>query len=324
MNYALPLTICLSTLAITANAQNFTGEYTVHVEGGLALPLNSSGASFLVENNSSFISPAPWAVTEIIGADALGFGLGVSYAAELTAGLNSGSSLYIRVEGNSVSADTSFADGWGGLTAALPGIHDDGFLIEDTWDTVATVSTNTFAASAGIQTAIANNLSWSVGVMHANAAQDLSLSYDYDPLTPGLITTSGAANNKMTGISFGVTYHRAVSDKLSLNIGADMAALANQYTYSYMHIDENVSSTPRATADFSGNSTVIRTDISAQLSYAHRSNISFTSRIGVTTYSNVVTGFENTLNPENTLSVQSAVFSSIVVPYMRAGVSIAF
>jgi len=128
----------------------------------------------------------------------------------------------------------------------------------------------------------------------------------------------------MFGAEIGAIYSHALSNRLNIVLSAELAALDNNFTYTYKYESDNSFVLNTNTYTASGRSVALRSEVSAQLVYAKSEAISLTGKIGIVNYSNVSTGLENTLNPNNTTASITPVFSSVIVPYVRAGVRIAF
>ncbi len=315
-----------SVIAPSANAQglSFSGANSFSVEGGLSTALNFSSASLIVVNNIG-AGAAPWATTELVSANVLDFGLGGSFGLHANFGLENGTSLYLRSSGNWAkgSADIS---GLFSVDGAIPGIHDDGYLVRNIWTPVATVTTQTLDAAVGFQTPANGGVSYFAGAIYGNVSQDISVAYETNSGTPFATnySVSGYSANAMYGVELGVSYSRALSDKLNVVLTGGLAALDNSFTYTYLHEIVEPFFTTTNTYTASGRSVALRSEVSAQLVYAKSDKLSLTGKIGVVNYSNVSTGLENTLNPNNTTASITPVFSSVIVPYIRAGVRITF
>ncbi len=313
-----------SAAAPSAHAQilNFSGVNSVSLEGGLSIALNNSSASLIVVNN---VGTAPWATTELVSADVLDFGLGASFGLQANFGLDSGASIYLRSSGNWAEGSVDIS-GLFAVTGAIPGIHDDGYLISNAWSPIATVTTQTLDAAIGFQTAAYGGINYFAGVIYGDVSQDISVDFTISSFAPPptVVAVSGVSTNTMYGAEMGVAYSHAFSNKLSILLSAGLAALDNNFTYTYQHESVTGASTTTNIHTATGHSTVVRSEVSAQLAYASSERISLTGKIGLVNYSNVSTGVENTLNPNNTTAAITPVYGSVMVPYVRAGVRIAF
>jgi hypothetical protein len=315
---------CALSPSAQAQTRGFSGENSFSLEGGLSTALNHSKASLVVANNAG--AGAPWATTELVSANVLDFGLGASFGLQADFGLNSGRSVYFRSSGNWAKGSVDIS-GLFSVSGAIPGIHDDGKLLKNTWSPVATVSTQTLDVAVGFQTTPHNGIRYFGGAIHGRVSQDLNVDYVINALLPSRfdISINGRAANLMYGAELGASYSRALSDKLDIVLTGTLAALDNTFTYTYQYENINqsgiiVSNTYTA----AGSSVVLRSEVSAQLVYAKSETLSLTGKIGVVNYGNVSTGLENTLNPNNTTATITPVFGSVIVPYIRAGISIAF
>ncbi len=328
MKIAIWLAVCLATgsaLAPSAHGQSlrFSGENSLSLEGGLATALNHANASLVVVNNRG---TAPWATTELVSANVLDFGRGASFGLQADFGLNGGESVYLRGSGNWANGSVDIS-GMFSVSGAIPGIHDDGKLLKNTWSPVARVNTRTLDAAIGFQTASHNGISYFGGATQAGVSQDLTVDYILNAQLPTRkdISVNGSATNLMYGAEFGAIYSRALSDKLNIVLTGTLAALDNSFTYTYQYNNvDQTGFTLSSTYTAAGSSVVLRSEVSARLVYAKSETLSLTGKIGIVNYSNVSTGLENTLNPQNTTAAITPVFGSVIVPYIRAGIRVAF
>lgn len=316
--------VILAGVVTGAQAQSFglSGEYELNIEGGLAMPTNVSDRSLIVENNSSFTGgPAPWTVTPLVAADILDFGSIASFATELSAGLSSGGAVFLSAQGVSGQGSTDLAPHWEGL-GAIPGSHDDGYLINSVWDPVAVVNTADFALTAGYSSIETAGLTWMAGVAHAVVAQDLIIDFDANPVIDGHVLVSGSSSNQMYGVTAGIGYQRVISNDWSLGVDTNVSALQNTYDYSfdYNNFEHNTNEQVGAV----GISTVVRWDVAAKLAYTLNETTALSGSIGATSYTGIVSGLDTMLNEANTISAVSPVTSSVLLPYVRFGVSVSF
>lgn len=308
----------LTSIAVTANAQSIglTGEYEFSLEGGFAMPLNSSERALIVENN---VGSGPWDVTPLVDADILDFGVIPSFAAEFSARLNSGGSIFLRAQSILGQGETDLTGLWID-SGAIPGTHDDGYLIRSEWNPSATVTTQERAIAAGYRSADTTGFTWMAGLSYASVSQDLDVVFNVtDDET---VYVSGAGTNIMYGAIAGVGYTRPLSDKWSFALDSDLSVLHNRYDYNYDYLNDFYGTVEHVGAD--GESTALRLNVAGKLAYHYSQSTTLSGIVGVTNYWGVVSGMDTMLNEENTRDTVTPVTSSITLPYIRFGVSVAF
>lgn len=314
--------IC-TTAGAQAQSFGYTGVRTFSFEGGIALPVNDSERSLIVENNTPLDGPAPWAVTELVGADVLDFGVTASFAMEVSAELLSGGSTFVRTQGVSGTGATDISGLWAGF-GAIPGTFDDGYLMRSDWGNVTTVTTKEFAMTGGYRSASNSGFTWMAGVTLADFNQGIGFAYDHNEPLPGSAEIDATGANKMYGLTVGLGYDHVISDKWSMGLTSDVSVLHNNYEY-LINIaddslfDENYSLTSRI-----GETMSVRLDAAASLRYQYSESMQLTGTFGATNYFGIVSGLDNYLNDENTASVINVVTSDALLPYVRFGVRMTF
>ncbi len=299
---------------------SLSGEYRLELEGGVATALGTSRQPLIVQNNSG--PGAPYAVVPLVGTDALDYGTLASYSARLAAGLQNGTRLYLRAEGVQGSGTRDLSTLFT-VAGAIPGTHDDGRLVRNTWSPLALTTTSTQAYSAGLGGDFGTGFSWSAGIIHAQVAQDLNISYDVAGSGTQDYNVYGRSLNRMTGVDIGLDYRRDISDRVSFETGVRVAGMGNSYAYTYDYINSTVTPS-QYSVGATGVSMVVRSEVSVKMSYAVRDNLRLTGRIGMVNYENVGTGLENLLNPANTHTVINPVTASVRLPYIRIGIDYRF
>lgn len=315
MKYILSGLIAASVSVGVAQAQSsiFTGDYSVSAEIGAAFALDRSDRSLIIANNTSPGAFPGSTLVEFLDTSALDYGVGFSGELEFKAGLTFGGKAFVRADGMFATGENEL--NFEGGAGAFPGSHDDGFLVNDAFDNVATVDSRAVSLTIGYERPFANGFTGSVGLMYAGVSQNLEVNNSF-----GLV--SGEGENQMGGLLIGAGYERAINQSWSVALIGNAAILANTYDYNYLKLDTGGGVDQEV--DNTGTSTVIRLDAKAKVIYNFRPATRLTGTIGLTNYSGVSTGLDNMLNEENTATVINDSITDVTFRYARVGIEFTF